>query len=329
MQFGRFAVGDRAYCTWEWDLRERNLEFLESLRPGYFSYLARAHEPSGDADDRQFEAIALRTAYLHGLETFFALSCATIQAAHCIVGWMHLYRTEDLVDLVRAISSYRGCRSILQLPAITWEDFARAVCTPFPTGDPKKDEWIQQGFATLWARFADDFTDESGLAEYNSIKHGLRLRPGGFMLSMGEEKIPGVAAPAEGMHVVGSSEFGSTFFLRERIEGLPRFHVRMKRHSRNWDPRNFEAGLHLLEMSIANVVAYARGLNGADWTQLQLHWPSEQQAFELPWAHHPGVMSMTMDSIVGREHVAPLTQAQILEIYTRGDGEKRVEEGDQ
>jgi len=82
------------------------------------------------------------------------------------------------------------------------------------------------------------------------------------------------------------------------------------------------------QMSIANVVAYARGLNGADWTQLQLHWPSEQEAFDLPWAHHPGVLSMTMDSIVGRDHIVPLTQAQILEIYTRGDGEKRDLEDD-
>src|SRR5689334_10612965 len=143
MQFARFAIGDRPYCIWDWQLRERNLEFLDSVQPAHFGYLARAHSSDLEGEDRQLAAIALRTAYLHGLETFFALACSTIQAAHCIVGWVHLYRTDALLKLVRQISGYRGCHTILTLQHVTWETFATAVMSCTKMEDPEKAKAVQ------------------------------------------------------------------------------------------------------------------------------------------------------------------------------------------
>lgn len=78
--------------------------------------------------------------------------------------------------------------------------------------DEKEIQRLQGLFSTLWYRFAGDYLNENLIAEYNSLKHGFRINPGGFKLMVGPESTPGVAAPAERMTSLGSSEFGSSFF---------------------------------------------------------------------------------------------------------------------
>ena len=73
MQYSKFAIDDKAWCLWDWDLAARNLNFLNSIDPTYFDYLARAHVNSIESDtDQHNAALALRMSYSHGLETFFA-----------------------------------------------------------------------------------------------------------------------------------------------------------------------------------------------------------------------------------------------------------------
>jgi hypothetical protein len=94
-----FAVGTAPYCVWDWDLHERNLEYLESLDPDYFDYVGRANLPHLDSEDpkeRRRVATAIRTAYHHGLESFFGLLFATLQAPRCVAGWMQAYVPADL-----------------------------------------------------------------------------------------------------------------------------------------------------------------------------------------------------------------------------------------
>ena len=56
-------------------------------------------------------------------------------------------------------------------------------------------------------------------AEYNSIKHGLRVNPGGSYIAVGAEQTPGVPAPPEAMRSMGGSPYGSTFFeIEHRAE---------------------------------------------------------------------------------------------------------------
>lgn len=67
------------------------LQYLESLDPDYFDYIGRTNLPhldSKDAEERRRAATAIRTAYHHGLESFFALLFATLQAPWCAAGWM-------------------------------------------------------------------------------------------------------------------------------------------------------------------------------------------------------------------------------------------------
>jgi hypothetical protein len=43
---------------------------------------------------------------------------------------------------------------------------------------------IEISFSSLWKHFAEDFLRDGFSEEYNSIKHGFRLRIGGFSLAM-------------------------------------------------------------------------------------------------------------------------------------------------
>src|SRR5215207_7738889 len=165
-----FAVGTEPYCVWDWDLKERNLQYLESLDPDYFDYVGRANLPYLDSEDpreRRRAATAIRTAYHHGLESFFALLLATLQAPHCMVGWMQAYSPAELRKLVRSVdpglwgsgegrkemSSYR--ERILPYVWVKprsylWEGISRTI--HMPTADKEQVERTTGLFADLWRR---------------------------------------------------------------------------------------------------------------------------------------------------------------------------------
>ena len=60
------------------------------------------HLDDEDTEERRRAAMAIRTAYHHGLESFFALLFATLQAPFCVAGWMQVYSPAGLRDIVRS-----------------------------------------------------------------------------------------------------------------------------------------------------------------------------------------------------------------------------------
>jgi hypothetical protein len=58
--------------VWEWNLPERNLEYLERVDPTYFDYVGRVNAKKLGTDDGQHAAMAIRTAYLGSLWRRFA-----------------------------------------------------------------------------------------------------------------------------------------------------------------------------------------------------------------------------------------------------------------
>ena len=225
-----FAVGANPYCVWDWDLDQRNLQYLDSFDPDYFEYAARvnlAKLEAADPRERRRAATSIRTAYHHGLESFFALLLATLQAPHCVVGWMQAYSPAELRKLVRSVdpglwgsgerrkemSSYR--ERILPYVWVKprsylWEGISRTIHKPI--ADKEQAERTKGLFADLWRRFAKDLVDDAFVSEYNSIKHGLRTGFGGFSMAIGLQEAPDVPAPTEKMHSLGGSEHGSSFF---------------------------------------------------------------------------------------------------------------------
>jgi hypothetical protein len=333
VQYRFFVVGERALCVWGTDIRSLALEFLDNLDASYFEYLANTHSEQINEDqprekESQFAALAIRTAYSQALETLFALLCAAVQAPQCIHAWIDNYQPRELYALVRKIHNRQPVDSLLSAKRVTWQTIADAIFESLVLENKEKESAIKQGFGDLWSRFASQFLDNNFSDEYNSIKHGLRVRPGGFSLAIGAEDKPGVAAPKEKMQLIGKSEFGSRFLASKKI-GENANHLELKRHYRNWNPEDLCWGLHLVSLSIANIKAALQILNGIPATDVKFEWPTDHESFQEPWkrARQIGVTSMSgfqMD--IRPDFITAYSKEEILAQYRAGkdSGVKRL-----
>src|SRR5262245_9256958 len=153
-QHAMFVVGSdastaRPWCVWEWDLRDRNLRFLERIDPDYFDYVIDLHAEQLDGSNAMRAAVAIRVAYHHALETLFTLLCATLQAPDCVVAWMPKCKTEQLRSLVKAISCESRVPNKLRLDVVSWRTLAAIV---FNASHPDPEERRKNGerFGELW-----------------------------------------------------------------------------------------------------------------------------------------------------------------------------------
>jgi hypothetical protein len=323
----RFAINETPYCLWDIDIRQRNLDFINSIDPRYFEHIASLHGSSLEGDEKQYAAAALRIAYSHGLESLFALLCASVQAPDCIIGWLLNYQNKELYEVVRKISGWEKIYTKLRNKRVTWDVIADLIFTYMKTGDDEKDNRIRKNFARLWGRFASDFLNVNHSYEYNSIKHGLRARMGGFYLAMGDEDVPGVPAPPERMQTVVNSEFGSSFFIPERLHDSRNFTI--KHQALNWDPQNIIYALLLISMSITNVIGFLKIHYGAPAGEVRFSTPSNDEAYAEPWKRKHGLDSMGMGSQITADAITPLSKKEILSVYAEGkedDGD--IKEGE-
>ena len=345
-----FAVGTDPYCVWDWNLDDRNVEYLESLDPDYFDYVGRANRPHLDAEDREEcrrAATAIRTAYHHGLESFFALLFATLQAPWCVVGWMQVYSPAGLRDMVRAadpglwgkdeqrdgVLAFRDkLLPYLWLRPrsfVRWEGTSRAVHR-LDVGEPETVK-IQDLFGGLWHRFAEDLVNDTFVSEYNSIKHGLRTGSGGFYMLIGPESPSGDPPPPEAMHSLGDSEHGSSFFTPRTFVARPgekdkkarpghgrnrNSHFRIRRQALNWEPRGLCEALTLISASIHNVRSYALWRNGSDSSGLRFATPEEAH-FRGSLGLFPGVGTTNMDGVVLEDAVHVIEREELEETLVR------------
>ena len=127
-----FVVSDTPHCLWNEKLRERNLELLDRIDPEFFEYVANTNfslieEKSTDKRTRKHAATAIRIAYSQGLETLFALLCATVQTPKCIVGWMLKYGITELEEVVKKINNNEFFRSRVNTLPITWKSISEII----------------------------------------------------------------------------------------------------------------------------------------------------------------------------------------------------------
>jgi hypothetical protein len=320
-----FTVDETPYCVWDWDPRQLNIDYLQSIDPSYFERLAKFYGQHLEGEERQHAAIALRMAYSQGLESLFALICASVQAPDCVVGWLLRYKVVELESMVKKISNWRRVNSKLKLDRITWETLAIAF-TPFNTGDAEKDTRIKELFARLWSRFAHDFLDEKKRGEYNSIKHGLRIYMGGFSLAMGLEDTLGVMAPPERMQTVAHSDFGSSYYVAEQLH---KHNLRIRRQSVNWNPENFFHALSLISTSMTNILGWLKAINGVPTSEIEFLCPDDESYFEEPWKRGNS-FTLSMNSTIDPSFVTPLTKDEILSVYkqdSENSKEDNIEEG--
>lgn len=322
LHYSRFAVDEKAYCVWEWDLRQRNTAFLNKLDPWFFEYLAHTHYRQPELEANQRAAIALRLAYSHGLEALFSLLFATLQAPDCIGGWLLRYSAGDLRSLVVKVGRGRKVYSKVALSSVSWKAVAAVIHGHIDRASEDKGAAPDLAllFGNLWSRFARDYLDELQSQEYNSLKHGLRVAPGGFHLRIGRQPEEGVPAPPAAMRPAGGSEYGSTFFKREHLTDDKR-HFRTRWQSVNWNPENHFHGLRLLAVSMHNVIAFAKLVTGAAPPEdLAPKFPEDEDYFRSPWRNVVTARAFDIDRIIPPESIVSLSDQEILAVYDREEG---------
>lgn len=306
-----FVVNEEPYCIWEIDIAKRNGEFLDGIDVKYFDYLLNVHLES---DDEKRAAIALRAALHHAMETMFSLLGAYIQAPDCAYAWIAKCSNNDLRQLVKNIGCYHNTLfTKLNIDQVSWESISKLV---FQCDKPDSDRntHTTKLFAELWQRLAHELIDAHHVDEYNSIKHGFRVRSGGFSLAIGLEHEYGVAPPAEEMKMIGSSEHGSSFFKIEPIGTSTRNRsLRSKRTSINWKVEKVILLIQLVSMSINNIVSALKIANGATAGACQFQRPEDDADFDKPWAYCSGVTSCNMDFAINEDDVVSTTRKELLE----------------
>ncbi len=311
MQNSILVVNEEPYCIWEIDIAERNSEFLDGIDVKYFDYLLNAYL---DSEDEKRAAIALRATLHHAMETMFSLLGAYIQAPDCAYAWIAKCSNNNLRQLVKNIGSYPNTLfTKLNIEQVSWESISKKV---FQCYKPDSDKNAQTAklFALLWQRLSHELSDANHVNEYNSIKHGFRVRSGGFSLAVGLEHEYGVAPPAEEMKMIGSSEHGSSFFRIEPVGTSKRNRsIRSKRTSINWKVEKVILLIQLVSMSINNIVSALKIANGKTAETCKFLRPEEDDFFDKPWSYGTGVISCNIDFVISEDDVFSTTRKELLE----------------
>jgi hypothetical protein len=320
------VTNETPYCVWDWEFDRLEREFLDGIDPGYFAYMAKTHEAQLDGEEAQRAALALRMTYSHAQETLMSLLCALVQAPDCVVGWLHKYRNVELEQVVEKFHRRQPVLTKLNVPDLSWNALANLVHQYISLPNKEKEERIKRGYGVFWSRIATEFLDEGGRREYNSIKHGLRARSGGFHLAAGLETTPGAPCPPEQMKSIGGSPFGSTFYTPEPVEGVDKCNIKIVSSSRNWLPDLLAARIWLMSLSMGNILSFFKILNGGDPKDHEFSWDLDM--FETCWKYSPGVTSASFTIPIEAQHIQPLSKQQILDRYQgKGNGSAQPERG--
>ncbi len=315
LQNSIFVVDEEPYCIWEVDLHKRNMEFLDGIDVEYFDYAIKSHL---ETDDEKRASITLRTTLHHAVETLFSLLCAYIQAPDCAYAWIAKCSNKELRYLVTKVSGFRNSLfTKLPIERVSWENVAKSVCRCYQPETDRNTSTVKL-FASFWNRLADEFVDQSHVEEYNSLKHGFRVRSGGFSLAIGLEHEYGVPPLDSEIQLLGQSDFGTSFFRVEPIgNGKGNRSLRSRRTSVNWKIENVILVAQLVSMSISNVVSALKIANGVKARTCKFLRPQDDTDFEKPWQYSPGVNSCSMDFVIDETQVIRLTRKELLEKLNR------------
>jgi hypothetical protein len=307
-----FAVADSIYCCWDFDHGTRTLEYLEGIDPDYFSTIATFLAQQLESKDAIAISVALRVLYHQGVETLMSLLGAAAQGAAVVPAWIAKCSTADLKVVVARLQSGHPLLTEVGTQRVTFDGLSSYVHRFVWAGEVGVDSTAAR-FGRFWHRLAGELLDDTARAEYNALKHGSRVLPGGFSISIGLQEGPGIPAPSEQMHSIGGSKFGSTFFVAEPV-GTAKWHVRTRRTSVNWLPEPLAQRLALMSISISNVIGALRCEHGVDPTTVSFVRPTPPDSFDDVWKHSLGVTRTSMDSSIGIEPADELSRDELRDL---------------
>lgn len=248
---------------------------LRAFDCDHFGYLARVHSAQLETEERQRAAVAIRLSVGMAGETLLALIGAMLQAPNCVFGWLHEYRVRPDLELVAKACLGRAQLATVWKSELTCEAISAAIHRAMNVKDQAKKDEITARFARFIRSTIHDLTDR---LEYNSIKHGLRIGPGGFSLAVGREETLGVE-PSE-MQSLGGSDYGGSFLVLEPVSPAHKCDYFVRELSTNWDPTALLMRLRIASMAINNLVSYLRLLRGKD-TDVKFRAPEDLADFDV------------------------------------------------
>ncbi len=312
LHYAVFMVNDVPYCLWsKKNPKNLTIEFLDNIQPEFFEYQADINlNKLNYKEHRQMAAIALRTAYSHGLETLFSLLCASVQAPHCVLGWILFCQNKQLYSLLEKINESKPIDCMLQAP-ISWENISSAIFASLSLPDKQKEKSIKAGFTNLWSKWSSDFVKGNFSQEYNSIKHGFRIKPGQNYSALR-------SSPSSKGTLIGKSEFGSSFYSYEFFGKSGNF--QLTKNARSWEPEAMAWGLHLISMSITNIVSAIKAVNGIPATKVKFTYPSDIDTFSKPWIRTSsfGVGSFSFKLNIPAEAIYQFNSDELKNLYKEG-----------
>jgi hypothetical protein len=316
-----FLVENEPYCLWSYkSIKERTLEFLYGIHPNYFAYQADTNlKRLNTKKYREHAALAIRIAYSHGLETLFSLLCAAIQAPYCIPGWLLRCSNDQLYSIVKKINSHEYVPSWLKLGRLNWQKVSSVIYKPLYLEEKEEGKFVISQFAEVWSNWALEFSRETLRKEYNSIKHGFRVAPGGFSFLIGPGTTPGIENSGEDFKLLGGSEFGSNFFDYLPV-GKLKGHIQLRGNSNNWDPEQMAWRLHLISISISNIVSYLKLVNGVSADKVVFILPKETQTFQDPFQESlsMGAQSIGIFTNIPAQTITNYSKADLKALYKKG-----------
>lgn len=196
---------------------------------------------------------------------------------------------------------------------LTWLAISEVIFNHYLSGTEKQKKTVEL-FSVLWQRLSHEYLDENQINEYNSIKHGFRIKAGGFALAIGEEKEYGVSPPPSEMHLIGKSDHGTSFFILKPVSDIKgNRSLTSRRVSLNWKVEKVILLLQLVSMSINNITSALKIANGINSETCKFTRPTEDEDFNLPWTHTPGVTSCNLDFVIDEASVPTLSRKELLE----------------
>lgn len=279
--FGQFfSVEEKPFCVWMTE--ETNHSFLNGIDTDYFWYLAETHGKQLEGEHKLKSAISLKLAYYQGIETFFMLLFAAVFAPKGVPGWLLKCRTEQLREILQSVKEGKPPKfPYIELEGWSWKYLSELITNVLFENAENKDQLIGW-FSEMWEKFANDFCQKHTIAEYNSIKHGFRVNA---------SKGPTLKfSPPENTNdgrdsTVFNSEFGINFFSQKEIPSTSdtnlNHHFILTACHVNLNPRYLTEWIHMVSMSIKNVVAFLYFLNGYQHDNLQIMRPANEETFAL------------------------------------------------
>jgi len=281
-----FCVNKKPWLVADPDLKARNHEFLIGIDAEYFQYSLSVHGKAEESNYRH-ASIAMQATLHHALETLFSLIGVLLQAPDCGYAWIAKCQTVDLIRLLERISKRdQTLFTKLVNQDISWEGIALRIaelCDSQVSTDLLSDFKLSHG--RCLGRLAAEMTNHDKRDEYNSIKHGFRIQPGGFQLyvSIDDNQVHTPPANSDGMDLVAESDYGASFFKLVPLSSSKKERgLKPERVSTNWNPTRTMMLIQLTHSYIVNVHCALKRLNNVAGEHLYVIFPDLGE-LEKPW----------------------------------------------